>query len=203
MTSIAPPLSPPNGIFGARHLSHPRWVSAFPPDTHSADSPPAPWNFHPISHLLKQKTPVVTVHPGWGQSQINPAIKDGMHCRPASFLGPAAPGPFEQSFVILSCGPQRDLFAGSSSKFFYGLFWSSPPRKSMAGHRTFLNVKQKERKKSRPFCRPSAPFITSPRSVRASVISICDQHPCLNSDQRLWLCLPPDNSLSTEHCRKI
>ena len=29
-----PPLSPPNGLFGARHLSHPRWVSAFPPDTH-------------------------------------------------------------------------------------------------------------------------------------------------------------------------
>ena len=29
-----PPLSPPNGLFRARHLSHPRWVSAFPPDTH-------------------------------------------------------------------------------------------------------------------------------------------------------------------------
>lgn len=168
---MVPPLSPPNGLFGVQHLSHPRWVSDFPPDTHSADSPPAPWDFHPISHLLKQ-TSAVIVHPGWGQSQINPAIKDGMPCRSASFLGPAAPGPFEQSFVILSCGPQRDLFAGSSSKFFYGLFWSSPPRKSMAGHRTFLNVKQKERKKSRPFCRPSAPFITSPRSVRGSVINI-------------------------------
>ena len=119
--------------------SQERWVSAFPPDTRWAESPPAPWNFHPISHLLQQKTPGVIVHPDWGQSQINPAIKDGMHYSTATFPGPAAPGPFEQNFVILSCGPKRDLFSGSSSEFFYDLFWSSPPRKPVAEYWIFSN----------------------------------------------------------------
>lgn len=54
----------------------------------------------------------------WLGPEPDQSCYKGWDALPFSFFsGPAAPGPFEQSFVILSCGPQRDLFAGSSSKF--------------------------------------------------------------------------------------